>query len=225
MDSNLVLDLFTNRVPWALYETVYNLDSPHTFDQWKHTLIKCQEKWMHMRGNLDSFWLQPNPPCSHYMPQSSNFACHHDTMDMSTDRACSWPAMARVTHAEEVLVGAQGQQLPFRVQGGVPLQITSRGSCFSCGQPGHFMCQCPNRRQVCNVCTHITEVNDNESNTYQAIHVACAITDTYTPQQKADEWQSKVAEEDNNVKDQVLQVLWRHEEGFQNALTLQPGWG
>ena len=81
MDTDLVLDLFTSRIPRALYETAYTLDIPCTFDQWKHTLTKWQEKWTHMQGNLDSFHPQTNPLCSHYMPQSSNFTRHHDTMD------------------------------------------------------------------------------------------------------------------------------------------------
>ena len=88
MDTDLVLDLFTSRIPRALYETAYTLDSPRTFDQWKCTLTKRQEKWMHMRGNLDSFRPRTNPSCSHYMPQSSNFARHRDAMDTT----CNAPA-------------------------------------------------------------------------------------------------------------------------------------
>jgi hypothetical protein len=42
------------------------------------------------------------------------------------------------------------------------------------------------------------------------------ITDTCTPQQKAMDWLSGVATEDDDVKDIVMQELWRRED-FQSA--------
>ena len=138
MDTDLVLDLFTSRIPRALYETAYTLDSPRTFDQWKRALTKQQEKWMHMRRNLDSFRPQTNPSRSHYMPQSSNFTRHHDAMDTTANRTCSQPTVARLAHAEEELAGSQALRPPFWARGGIPPCITPRGACFSCGQQGHF---------------------------------------------------------------------------------------
>ena len=70
---------------------------------------------------------------------------------------------------------------------------------------------------MCDTHAHITEVDDNKSDMYQAIHVAQAVTDTCTSQQKADEWLSGVAGKSDEVKDKVLQALWKCEEGFQGA--------
>ena len=154
------------------------------------------------------------------MPQSSNFARHHDAMDTTADRTHSWPTAARLAHAEEVLAGSQAPRPPFRARGGIPPRITPRGACFSCRQWGHFARQCPqypNRQETRDARARITEVDNDESDTYQAIHVARAVTDMCTPQQKADKWLSGVAGESDEVKDKVLQALWKREEGFQGA--------
>jgi hypothetical protein len=47
-------------------------------------------------------------------------------------------------------------------------------------------------------------------------HVACSIVDDRTDQQKAQDWLTGVANETDDVKDLVMQQLWRQED-FQNA--------
>jgi hypothetical protein len=46
--------------------------------------------------------------------------------------------------------------------------------------------------------------------------VACSIVDDRTDQQKAQDWLTGVANETDDVKDLVMQQLWRQED-FQNA--------
>ena len=42
--------------------------------------------------------------------------------------------------------------------------------------------------------------------------VACAVTDDHTDEQKAKDWLGGVAVENDNVKDMVLQDLWKNED-------------
>ena len=44
--------------------------------------------------------------------------------------------------------------------------------------------------------------------------VACAITDDCTNEQKAKDWLGGVAAENDNIKDMVLQDLWKNEDFF-----------
>jgi hypothetical protein len=61
------------------------------------------------------------------------------------------------------------------------------------------------------------EVDDNSSEASgQTLRVARAIADQRSSQQKADEWLARVAGEEDEVKDLVLQALWKKED-FQNA--------
>ena len=50
----------------------------------------------------------------------------------------------------------------------------------------------------------------------EPIQVARAVADTRNPQQKAQDWLNGVAGESDEVKDMVLQQLWKKED-FQNA--------
>jgi hypothetical protein len=46
--------------------------------------------------------------------------------------------------------------------------------------------------------------------------IARIVVDNRTPQQKAKDWLEGVANEDNNVKDIIMQELWKRED-FQSA--------
>jgi hypothetical protein len=59
------------------------------------------------------------------------------------------------------------------------------------------------------------EVDDSSKTSGQTRRVARAIANQ-TLQQKADEWLAKVANEEDDVKDLVLQALWKKED-FQDA--------
>jgi hypothetical protein len=59
-------------------------------------------------------------------------------------------------------------------------------------------------RQICQEESNIRVVDDR------------SIADDQTPQQRANDWLTSVADEHNNVKDIVMQELWGKED-FQNA--------
>jgi hypothetical protein len=60
------------------------------------------------------------------------------------------------------------------------------------------------------------EVDDDSKTLGQTLQVAQAIMDQRSPQQKADEWLARVAGEEDNINDLVLQALWKQED-FQGA--------
>jgi hypothetical protein len=60
-DNAQTLEKFISGLPASLYETIYQLDDPKTYEAWRQAAIKRQEKWLHMqsikqgRKTLDSF--------------------------------------------------------------------------------------------------------------------------------------------------------------------------
>jgi hypothetical protein len=62
-----MLEKFISGLPASLYETIYQLDDPKTYEGWRRAAIKRQEKWLHMqsikqgRRTLESFKQQVDP--------------------------------------------------------------------------------------------------------------------------------------------------------------------
>jgi hypothetical protein len=60
-DDAQTLEKFISGLPVSLYETIYQLDDPKTYEGWRQVAIKRQEKWLHMqsikqgRRTLESF--------------------------------------------------------------------------------------------------------------------------------------------------------------------------
>jgi hypothetical protein len=60
-DDAQTLEKFISGLPASLYETIYQLDDPKTYEAWRRAAIKRQEKWLHMqsikqgRRTLDNF--------------------------------------------------------------------------------------------------------------------------------------------------------------------------
>ena len=56
------IDKFTRGLPITLYETIFQPDSPRTFEQWRTAVLKRQGLWFHMnaRPNLDKFKSTPS---------------------------------------------------------------------------------------------------------------------------------------------------------------------
>jgi hypothetical protein len=60
-DDAQTLEKFISGLSASLYETIYQLDNPKTYEAWRRAAIKRQEKWLHMqsikqgRRTLDSF--------------------------------------------------------------------------------------------------------------------------------------------------------------------------
>jgi hypothetical protein len=96
--------------------------------------------------------------------------------------------------------------------------------CFNCDKPGHFKrdCRQPLRQNPFYRQNQGPHASDRRRREEDGFYTARSIVDDRsiiegrTPQQKAQAWLEGVAEEPDEVKDLVMQQLWRRED-FQNA--------
>jgi hypothetical protein len=49
-DGAQTLEKLISGLPASLYETIYQLDDPKTYEGWRWAAIKRQEKWLHMQS-------------------------------------------------------------------------------------------------------------------------------------------------------------------------------
>jgi hypothetical protein len=218
VNQDLVLRIFTSALPNAMYKyIVRTLPPTATYEQWRNTAIKQQRIYVHMRNRADRFKTKSKPPpISNWKPFNVQWKKSHrdpNAMDTSPGRTC-----ARVAEAEDFLPG--GNRYEQRVggsrEGGIPQGPIQRDGtrkvlkCFFCDKPGHFARDCRQKRYD----------NQGPSRTRQTHEEEAVITrhiaDKRTPQQRATDWLSGVADEDDSVKDIVMQELWKKED-FQNT--------
>jgi hypothetical protein len=139
---------------------------------------------------------------------------------------------ARIAEAEDLLPG--GNRYEQRVGGNRgggyprgPIQKDGQRkvlTCFFCGKPGHFTRDCrqkqrnnqgpagPSQNYQNPPCVRQTRQDEGTIRVVDDRSVA----DDRTPHQRATDWLSGVADENDEVKDIVMQELWG-EEDFQNA--------
>ena len=122
-------------------------------------------------------------------------------MDTSPSRT-----RARLAEVEDFLPGGnrwgQAAANPRRAQNDIREVI-----CFNCNKKGHIACNClqKQQRRQWQPCPGLSQNRQaNAEETHEQVRVVC---DDHTPEQRAQDWLSNIANEQDDVKELVMQQV------------------
>jgi hypothetical protein len=146
-DDAQTLEKFISGLPASLYETIYQLDDPKNYEDWRRAAIKRQEKWLHTqsikqgRRTLESFKQASgtrNNNLAQFLappPQDPN------TMDTSAQTR----VQGRLSLTDDPPEYKEDAKPPFRPREGFYRAQQERHGgnlskvkCYNCDKMGHF---------------------------------------------------------------------------------------
>ena len=192
------------------------LDRPGTYEQWKASAIHRQGEYVHFKNRREQVKGAPPRLYNPFTPRQNQHAAHRDPDAMDVDRG-----RARLADAEDVLYNnAYGRELerrgreedqrlgintttpkpPFKPREGYHQhqQEMRKGGlaklkCFNCSQMGHISRYCPQK--------HKTKARAMQEEPAEQ-----------TPVEQANTWLRGVGGESDEVKNLILQTMWRDED-------------
>jgi hypothetical protein len=150
-DDAQTLEKFICRLPALLYETIYELDDPRSYEEWRQVAIRQQEKWLHMqsikqgRRSLENFkqtgGQRSNNLARFLAPPSRDL----NAMDTSARTR----VQGRLSLTDNPPEYKEDTKPPFQPREGFYCaQQEQRGGnlskvkCYNCDKIGHFACDC-----------------------------------------------------------------------------------
>jgi hypothetical protein len=224
--DRLCLKMFTDGLPHDLYRDILRLDNPRNYDEWKDAALRRQVEYVHCKNRREQLQGTKVPklynPFVRYQPRRDPNA-----MDTSADRG-----RARLAGVEDVLhnEGYQREQQQRSAQVDQQLHLTPANSpsrppflprqgyfqqqrerrdmmkvqCFNCQGYGHISRYCSQGR-----------ANRNKDSTCPGTTQARTLAaegEGTTPLERANTWLRGVGGESEEVKNMILQTMWKNED-------------
>ena len=228
-DHSMVLQKFTDGLPMEMYKTIFGKDNaPTTYQGWREAAINQQRKWVHYRGRLDLFkTAKPRPQFpkpSWNNTRGSSWPKDPNAMDTSPGRV-----KARVAEVDDFMPGGNRwpqsvnnpANRPNKFQPAKPREVI----CYCCGNTGHIARNCPQKppsnmrgpwvgqrpRQPQQGPSRTRQNRTEEQEEPSNVRAVC---DDRPAEERAREWLSNVANEDEEVKNHILHQIMGSEQGF-----------
>ena len=193
-----------------MYKELYCIQPPLVmYEDWRTTAIEQQKRFIHLKGRqegfkqcLEKFKAPRNTP----QPRKAPFgAPKYEPMDTSPGRT-----RAHLVEAEDFLPGGNrwGQAVanPKRAQNDIREVV-----CFSCDKKGHIARNCPQKqqrpRQQCQWQPHSGPSRHRQAEVESNHEQVRAVCDDRTPEQRAQDWLSNITNEQDDVKELVMQQV------------------
>jgi hypothetical protein len=220
--DRLCLKMFTDGLPHDLYRDILRLDNPRNYDKWKDAALRRQVEYVHCKNRREQLQGPRNPKL--YNPFIKYPRRDPNAMDTSADRG-----RVHLAGAEDVLhnEGYQREQQRRSTQMDQRLNISPAGlpprppfpprqgyfqqrekrdmtkvQCFNCQGFGHISRYCTQGRvnkdlKRPGTSQARTLVTEGEGN---------------TPLERANTWLRGVGGESEEVKNMILQTMWKNED-------------
>ena len=210
INNQLVVDIFTAGLPYNMYKELYNIQPPLVmYEEWRAAAIEQQKWFIHLKGRQEGFKQRLEkfkaPRNTQQSKRTPFGAPKYEPMDTSPGRT-----RARLAEAEDFLPGGNrwGQAVanPKRAQNDIREVV-----CFNCNKKGHIARNCPQKQQ--RPCPQRQwQPRSGPSRTRQATTEEThkqvrAVCDDHTPEQRAQDWLSNIANEQDDVKELVMQQV------------------